>query len=340
MTRFLRGQSCLRQYFTVYLNGNKKIACSVWVNDSEIRIQCNVCLTDATHRNPRKLFIPPAAQVDNESPPTTANNFWSTFIVNALEEILNVKTPEIPVSIPSATTDVGSIVPHTVVPAFDIPRNSPEFTIFSNDTHADGNENDLVSDDNTQFSENFGNNNDEAVIYEMAVRFARNEIIDRKKSFDFYETRVVEWGRACILCFFHQRRLIESPHSNCVQNEHKPNFDIFRRHFRIKNFMGCYNCGHMQAICSRRNRNGSCMQPWLVWHVAWVVYHFDIDVGRQMILLLKNPNLINGVNPRLYWFYCHWLAEGTEFFNRQISNMGRLLYYWLDRLETLCIDGG
>ena len=83
MTRFLRGQSCLRQYLTVYLDGSKGIACSVWVNDSETRIQCSVCLTDATHRNPRRLFIPPAAQVGGESPPTTASSPWSTSTVTA-----------------------------------------------------------------------------------------------------------------------------------------------------------------------------------------------------------------------------------------------------------------
>ena len=335
MTRFLHGRFCLRQQLTTYLNGGKGIACSTSFSVAETRLRCSVCSTaisSTTHSSP---FQPTATQSSiSEStlePPRSPS--MSTSTQDALDEALHALTSNVPAPIEASSSNTSKFEPHALLPAVATPSEPPSTALMGSKEPDDlelGIES--HSDDCTQSSED-SSSSDEDYVYNVAAQLARIEVIDREAGFDLYEERIVEWGQACIPCSFHRRELIEGPHSDCLQNVHRSSLNDLRRKIRIKAFMGCYNCGHMQAICPRRGQKGGCMQPWLAWHVAWTAYHLDVDVGRRMILLLEGPDLTDDVSSRLLWLYCHWLGRETKLFDRPTSNMGRLLYHWLDRLE-------
>jgi len=78
------------------------------------------------------------------------------------------------------------------------------------------------------------------------------------------------------------------------------------------------------------------MQPWVAWRVSWAACFLDFECGLQMIMLLGGPNLEPGITPALSWRYYLWLGQPNKLFGHSVSNMGRLLYHWLDRLEERC----
>ena len=132
--------------------------------------------------------------------------------------------------------------------------------------------------------------------------------------------------------------MVEGSHHDCVQNEHRSSLDILRRNIRLKQCTGCFNCGHMQAMRPNRGKKGGCMQPWLVWHVAWTAYYRDLDMGYQMIASLGKSIINDKLDDSVLWNYCRWLGEETTLFDRLVSNMGRPLHYWIDRLESHCMQ--
>jgi hypothetical protein len=185
-------------------------------------------------------------------------------------------------------------------------------------------------------SETASTTDEESSLCSVAARLACSQVMEEAQGFALYEERIIIWGRACILCSFEQCHLVEGPHSDCRQVAHRGELNRHRQGIEFKGFVGCYNCGHMEEICPRRGRTDGCMQPWLAWHVSWIACYLDVEVGPCMIMMLGGPNLEQGMTASLSWRYYQWLGQSHELFGHAVSNMGRLLYYWLDRLEERC----
>ena len=301
MTRFLHGRSCLRQQLTTYLNEDKGIACSTSFSVAKTRLRCSVCsiaVSSTAHNSP---FQSTATQssINESTLESSRSSFMSTFTQDALDEALHALTSNVLALIEASSSNTSKFEPHALLLAVATPSKS-SFIALMGSKEPDDLELEIESHSNdcTQSSKD-SSSSDEDYVYNVAAQLARIEVIDREVGFDLYEERIVEWGQACISCFFHRRELIEDSHSNCLQNVHRSSLNDLRRKIRIRTFMSCYNCDHMQVICLRRGRKGGCMQPWLAWHVAWTAYHLDVDVDRRMILLLGEFDLIDDVSSRL-----------------------------------------
>ena len=298
MTRFLRSRSCLRQRLTSYLDGDAGVACNPLALTPSPRPECSVC-SPISNPSLKSLVVP-------SSHPSPRSRVIDAPLLSSPINILALQRPS----------------------PLDDETSADEDSEASDETS-------LHAGSILSASASIASSEDRS-IYDVAASLAREVGKDREEGFDLYEERIVTWGRTCIPCSYQTKSMIEGSHQDCVQDEHRQSLNTLRRNVGLRRFSGCFNCGHMQAICPNRGKKGGCVQPWLAWHVAWSAYYQDPDMGHQMIVLLGGPTIDKKSDGAVLWNYCHWLGQESSLFDRPISNMGRLLYYWVDRLESRC----
>ena len=54
-----------------------------------------------------------------------------------------------------------------------------------------------------------------------------------------YEQQLAVWGRACLLCSFDRKYLVEGEHPDCMQKEYKDSLKQHRRQPRFEKNLGC-----------------------------------------------------------------------------------------------------
>lgn len=312
MTAYLQARTCLRRQLTAYLDGALGTACTL--PPVGMPAACSVCSPPRSARSTAGVHptsLSHAAPLASASPPPPPRMPPASSPKLRRAPVLSALGPQVPERSSHAAQ----------------PRRMQSAAVSAAESEPFG------TDDESGSS---GESGQESHIYDVAARLACSQLAEEATGFALYEERITAWGRACILCSFEQQRLVEGVHPNCLQMTHRTELSRHRQGVKFKGFVGCFNCGHMEEICPRRGRTGGCMQPWLAWHVSWAACRLDLEAGRRMITLLGGPNVEQGLSPTLSWHYCVWLGQSHELFGHSVSNMGRLLHYWLDRLEDRC----
>lgn len=91
---------------------------------------------------------------------------------------------------------------------------------------------------------------EESIIYDVAATLACSKVMEEAQGFALYEERITAWGRACILCSFEQRRLVEGPHE-------KGELDRHRQGVQFKGFVECYNGVDLPATRSNEGMHAA-----------------------------------------------------------------------------------
>jgi len=177
----------------------------------------------------------------------------------------------------------------------------------------------------------------EPTAWDSAAHFTRLSTMDNAKGQSLYEDRLATWGRACILCSFERRQRVPSPHPDCMQTAFSDSLTQFRRSIRFDNGVGCFRCGQMMFICQQRGQAG-CRFPWFIFHCCWVAVHRDYQLSSDLIKTLGGPDLSLHAVGETHPAYLQWLGRRCLLFGRMAgSNAVRLSYFWIDRLESLCL---
>ena len=305
MTRFFECWNCLRRQLISYLNEKFDVVCSFFV-DVSFNFACNVYVVEIVIKNSTSFVVDNIvilfrAMFNSKS--NVVNNFFefNVFVNNSFMSI-----------------DIRNVI-NEIFDDFDTMFVFDRF--FNNDEF---------------FDNEFSIDNERIEIYDVVVKFARNEIMNREQKFDLYEQRIVRWKQICVSCFFDRDEMTKKSHEHCLQSRHRKILNQLRRNVKLKNFIDCFNCDHMQIICSRRKQKNDCMQSWLTWHVAWTIYYFDEHIEHFIIFSLNESNFATILQNVRIWHYCHWLKQKNELFDQSIFNMKRLFYYWMNRLENRC----
>jgi len=322
MAQFLQSRQCLRQHLTVYLDGPPGVACSQLGQGTQTRMLCSSC---RSHR-------PLAANLGTPSTVTYPESEESDPVANPSTQ-LDTRLHAAPTTVQTVARlhAVGLVDTDTQLDAQSI-VSSPESSWASSSLEQ------LPDDSEPEGSLEENHQDSDLAVYDVAHRLACSQAMEDEEGRQLYEQRVAIWGRACILCSFGRRQLVEGSHSDCMQNDPRyvSSLNRLRHSIKFAAYSACFRCGQPSFICDRRRQRG-CMQPWLIYHSSWTALWLDQSYGAQMVTLLGGPDLTDKLDQKAFLYY-KWLGEKAPLFGLEGSNAARLLHVWLDRLEAHCFS--
>ncbi|KAL8689011.1 MAG: hypothetical protein Q9218_005217, partial [Villophora microphyllina] len=364
MTGFLRFDGCRRRYLTAYLDGGDGTACSI------DRVACDHCsrLT--------RDYIPLAASptmslvstASNHSdldmavlPPTSSSSSEADIATNALDAPAVARSLLLP-----ATLNLESSAPAST-PTSNVSgsRGRMQHVATKEDSEEEGSvssredslpsqplqpslagsmqpasmQEDAEDEDDEEDDDEDEDDEEEEEAYDIAAQFARNEAMEKEECLMIYEQQLATWGRACILCSFDRKELIEGPHPDCMQETYEAALKQHRRTPRFDNGAACFHCAQPFFACKRSLNKGSCLQPWMAWHASWVACNLDDVYGPQLLAMLGAPQRPSGMTQAAHRYQQgRWLGQASTLFDRRVSNMARVSFYWFDRMQSLCMQ--
>ncbi|KAI4263673.1 MAG: hypothetical protein L6R42_001189 [Xanthoria sp. 1 TBL-2021] len=264
MNGFLTFKGCRRQFLTTYLDGGQGTAYNPDRSQPAGEIACDKCAR-RTGQPPRKSRSPSSSIVM----PTTGDPRFS---------LPSIEPPISPVNTAASTvidSERSVACSHQLLARLALqsspprrsspgPKSSPTRIIASSpilqdreiveptenqENEDDDRDEDSLSQDLDGESLLSSSMQSTKKVFDVAAQLVRNEAMDQEECRALYEQQVAVWGRACLLCSFDQRYLVEGEHEDCMQKNHEESLRKHRRTPRFEANLGCSYCTQPFCIC-------------------------------------------------------------------------------------------